>query len=184
LNLDTNLEMQIGNIYEVVVFQAERHTNDSNYWLTLTNFLAGKSNCTSVCGDGVVTPDEACDLGKDNNTGKYGGCNADCTLAPYCGDGKVDSSEQCDDGVNTSLYGGCAPGCVLGPKCGDGQVQSPYEECDDGTNAGGYGKCAANCHYGPRCGDGVTQSPLEQCDDGLQNGQGSCTAACTTRVLY
>ena len=62
---DIDFGLDLGNIYETVVFQAERHTFESNYWLTLTNFTAGRSTCTPVCGDGVVTPDEACDLGED-----------------------------------------------------------------------------------------------------------------------
>ena len=177
---DTDFAMQVGNIYEAVVFQAERNPRDSNYWLTLTNFLSGKSQCTPFCGDAFVTPDEACDLGTANNTGGEGGCNPDCTLAAYCGDGHVDPEEACDDGSNTSLYGGCAPGCVLGPTCGDGMVQAPFEECDDGTNPGGYGQCDPDCHYGPRCGDGVADDGFEECDDGPGNGKdGLCRGNCT-----
>jgi fibro-slime domain-containing protein len=177
---DIDFAMTIGNIYETVVFQAERNPGDSNYWLTLTNFLAGKSQCTPVCGDGFVTANEACDLGAENNTGDQGGCNPDCTLAAYCGDAQVDTGEDCDDGSNTSLYGGCAPGCVLGPSCGDGIVQAPFEECDDSVNAGGYDGCNPDCQYGPRCGDGVIDDGHEQCDDGPTNGKdGLCRGDCT-----
>jgi fibro-slime domain-containing protein len=181
----TDFTLTVGNIYEVVVLQAERHTGESNYWLTLSNFLSGRSLCSPVCGDGVVTPNEACDLGTANNTGAHGGCKADCTLAPFCGDGQVDANfgEQCDDGVNTSLYGGCAPGCVRGPSCGDGIVQAPFEDCDDGKNDGGYKECAPQCHYGDRCGDGVIQAPYEECDDGKSNGNGSCQVDCKVGVL-
>lgn len=177
---DIDFAMQAGNIYETVVFQAERHPGESNYRLTLSNFLAGQSTCTPACGDAVVTPDEACDLGAAENTGAHGGCNPDCTLAPFCGDARVDTAlgEQCDDGVNASLYGGCAPGCVLGPSCGDGKVQSPFEQCDDGVNDGGYRECAPNCRYGERCGDGVVQTPMEQCDEGADNGTGQCRVDC------
>jgi len=182
---DVDFAMQLGSIYEAVVFQAERHPSASNYWLTLTNFLAQRSICAPVCGDGAVTPDEACDLGRDNNTGAHGGCNPDCTLAPFCGDGVVqsDAGEECDDGVNTSLYGGCAPGCVRGPSCGDGLVQAPYEQCDDSVNDGGYAECAPGCRYGERCGDGMVQSPMEECDEGPDNGFGKCRSDCTLVVL-
>lgn len=184
---DIDFGLVVGNIYEVVVFQAERHTTESNYWLTLTNFLASETTCKPVCGDGVQTPDEACDLGKENNTGEHGGCNADCTLAPYCGDGVTDNDfgEQCDDGVNTSLYGGCAPGCVFGPYCGDGSVQTPYEQCDDGTdaNTGAYGKCTPDCKYAPRCGDGKIDAPQEECDDGDRNGDTTCREDCRLKQV-
>lgn len=181
---DIDFGMTLGNVYEVVVFQAERHTRDSNYWLTLTNFLAGESTCVPECGDGIVTANEACDLGAALNTGAHGGCNPDCTLAPFCGDGHIDAEmgEECDDGVNASLYGGCAPGCVLGPICGDGVVQAPFEQCDDGENLGGYGECAPGCVYGPRCGDGVRNEPEEQCDNGPENGHSDCLVNCTLDI--
>lgn len=180
---DFDFQMATGSVYEAVVFQAERHTSGSNYWLTLTDFLAVSSLCSPVCGDAIVTPNEACDLGAEQNTGAHGGCNPDCTLAPYCGDAKVDGElgEECDDGVNSSLYGGCAPGCVLGPSCGDGLVQADYEECDDGANLGGYEECAPGCVHGPRCGDGV-RDPEEECDDGAMNGTTLCSPDCKTSL--
>jgi fibro-slime domain-containing protein len=183
---DIDFVMSVGSIYEVVVFHAERHPGESNYFLTLANFLAGQTECAPRCGDGVQTPDEACDLGEASNTGSHGGCNADCSLAPYCGDGVVaaDFGEACDDGVNISLYGGCAPGCVLGPFCGDGAVQADFEQCDDGENDGGYLECGENCGYAERCGDGVVQADFEQCDDGAENGPGGpCLGNCSIAVV-
>ena len=92
-----NLGLTKGSVYEIDVFQAERHTSASNYQLTLNNFSGTKSQCKGACGDGVVTPPEKCDLGAAMNTGAYGGCKADCTLAPYCGDGMVTTPpEECD----------------------------------------------------------------------------------------
>ena len=66
-----------GGIYEAVVFQAERHTSQSSYKLTLTNFLTERSECSGVCGNGVLTPGEQCD---DGNQVDGDGCAADCTL--------------------------------------------------------------------------------------------------------
>ncbi len=154
-----DFKLALGSVYEVVVLQAERWCCGSNYMLTLANFLAGKSVCTPICGDGVLTGNEACDLGTENginlNTGAYGGCIPDCQLAPFCGDGVVQSQygEQCDDGSNATPYGsqsGCARGCVLPPRCGDGEVDTAFGEvCDNGSgnaaNAHGSGSCTTSC---------------------------------------
>ncbi|HTA21845.1 MAG TPA: DUF4215 domain-containing protein, partial [Polyangia bacterium] len=180
-----DLGMTIGNVYEIVVFQAERHTSASNYQLTLSKFSGVRSTCGPVCGDGIVTAGEACDLGTANNTGAYGTCNANCTLPPGCGDGMVNGTEQCDDGVNLSAYGGsskqCGPGCVFAPYCGDGEIDGTHDEqCDDGANNGkGYGFCTTACQLGPRCGDGVITN-TETCDDGANNGNSTskCAANC------
>lgn len=54
------------------------------------------ANCTfSTCGDSVVNvaSGEVCDDG--SNDGRYGGCNSDCTLAPYCG-GET-AKDACND---------------------------------------------------------------------------------------
>jgi cysteine-rich repeat protein len=61
-----------------------------------------------MCGDGIVTPDEACDDGK--NDGSYGGCNPDCSRAAACGDGHKDEGEGCDDG-NFKNHDGCSAVC-------------------------------------------------------------------------
>ena len=136
-----------GGIYEAAVFQAERQTTGSNYRLELQNFFAGRSECESMCGDGVVTRDELCDDGPGMNTGEYGRCGADCrSRGPYCGDGETQSEhEQCDEGVddNDGRYGGCNPDCTLGPRCGDG-VRQGSEECDAGEMNGGP-SCTTEC---------------------------------------
>jgi fibro-slime domain-containing protein len=189
-----DFKLAIGSVYEAVVFQAERWCCGSNYMLTLANFLAGKSTCTPTCGDGVLTGNEACDLGKDAsgaslNTGAYGGCTPDCQLSPFCGDGILQTQygEQCDDGSNSTPYGnqsGCARGCVIAPYCGDGKLDVNYgETCDLGTSnsssAYGVAGCTNTCQTAPFCGDGFLD-PREQCDDGQNNGgpTSTCDATC------
>jgi fibro-slime domain-containing protein len=176
-----DLALVRGNVYEIVVFQAERHTFDSNYKLTLANFGGQKSACKTVCGDGILSRDEACDLGSAGNTGAYGTCNADCTLPPGCGDGVVNGQEQCDDGVNAATYAGtnkiCGAGCVWAGFCGDGTKNGP-EPCDQGAAndaaAYGAGKCTTACTAAPYCGDGVVQPGYgEECDGGP-----NCNTAC------
>jgi len=142
-----NLGLTLDGIYEAVVFQAERHLTQSNYRLTLSGFNRAPSQCTSVCGDGIVSSVEACDDGV--NDGSYGGCTPECQFAPYCGDAIVQTEEGeiCDDGLN---LGGdasaCAPGCQdTGSSCGDGVLQpSNGEQCDDGNTVAGDG-CSATC---------------------------------------
>lgn len=171
--------LEVGSIYEIVTFQAERHTTRSNYRLTLSGFDNAISECVSVCGDGIKTPDEACDDGI--NDGEYGHCTETCGFGPRCGDGEVQEDfEECDDGVNLSPYDGCAPGCQLGSSCGDGVVDSAFgEDCDDGDNDGGYGECDQGCVLGPYCGDGQRDAPEEECDDGNSSNADDCRVDCT-----
>ncbi len=105
------LGLTLGSIYEISVFQAERYTDKSEYQLTLRGFERARSSCASVCGDKIVTADEACDDGK--NDGSYGSCTADSqNFGPHCGDGIAQSAqgEQCDDG-NRDASDGCDNGC-------------------------------------------------------------------------
>jgi fibro-slime domain-containing protein len=140
----TNLGLTIGGTYEVVVFQAERHTTASSYKLTLKGFNAAISTCADVCGDGITSSNEVCDDGV--NMGGYGSCQPGCLgFGPRCGDGVVQMpQEQCDDGVNAGGYNHCLPTCQLGPRCGDGVLQAG-EECDDG-NTVDNDACSNTCH--------------------------------------
>jgi fibro-slime domain-containing protein len=140
-------QLAAGNIYEIAVFQAERHITRSSYKLTLAQFGLTRTVCTPTCGDAVINGDEICDDGVNN--GSYGGCMPGClALGPYCGDGQVSfGHEDCDDGTNLSTYGadGCGPGCRVVPRCGDGNVDSQFGEgCDDGNTVSGDG-CSTTC---------------------------------------
>jgi len=166
--------LQDGNIYEIAVFQAERNQCASNYRLTLDGFVPSTSVCTSQCGDGIVASNEECDDGV--NSGAFGTCNPNCTLAAFCGDGDVnpEGGEACDDGPAFVVYGGtepaCAVNCRIAPFCGDGNTDGSFgEACDDGVNNGDRDTCNPDCTPAPFCGDGFATSP-EQCDDGAANG--------------
>ena len=184
----SSLGLESGKIYEIALFHAERRTADSNFNLTLGGFVRARSDCHSVCGDGIRSGTESCDDGK--NDGSYGSCTPDCRAAAFCGDGKVEKGrEACDDGVNLSTYGAdrkpaCAPGCKLSAYCGDGRVDGfAGEECDGGEEFGGYGQCGRDCRPGPRCGDGIVQADAgEECDDRNLIGGDGCTKACKSEV--
>lgn len=85
-----------GQVYEVRVFHAERKVEGSSFKLTLSGFTTSPSDCTPICGDGIVTLGEECDDG--DNDGGYEQCDAGCVLGPRCGDGIVQDGEDCDDG--------------------------------------------------------------------------------------
>lgn len=145
--------LEVGHVYEVAVFHAERHTTQSNFRLTLSGFVTQTSECNPVCGDGIVTAFEVCDDGAKNNTGGFGECNEDCLgVGPYCGDGIVDPEhEECDLGeLNVGSYDGCSADCTLGPYCGDGVKDVPHEECDAGDDNGEPdSSCFDNCTLVP-----------------------------------
>ncbi len=184
---DDRFSITKGNVYEIVVFQAERNESYSNYKLTLKNFILGRSTCTPICGDGVIQPGETCDDGAAENTGEYGHCNSTCSAKRFCGDGVKDAEELCDNGVNKDGYGDlgtgkCAPGCVAPPRCGDSIQQSPFgEQCDNGplNNDTLYNGCTMQCRLGPSCGDGVLQTAAgEVCDAGSKNGGYGAVSGC------
>jgi fibro-slime domain-containing protein len=95
-----------GNVYKIVVFQAERKRDGSSFRLTLSGFEAAPSECTAVCGDSILSFGEECDDG--TNDGGYNECDMGCKLGAFCGDNVVQAEEQCDDGPGGSAT--CA-GC-------------------------------------------------------------------------
>jgi fibro-slime domain-containing protein len=84
------------NVYEMRVFHAERKVEGSSFKLTLSGFNTNRSECTPICGDGIVTLGEECDDGV--NDGGYEECDPGCVLGPRCGDRIVQEGEDCDDG--------------------------------------------------------------------------------------
>jgi len=99
INTAPGLNLQDGEIYDIMVFHAERQTFASTYKLTLSGFGTARSECVPTCGDGIISIGEECDDGTELNVGGYGQCNPDCTLGEYCGDGILQEEyEDCDDG--------------------------------------------------------------------------------------
>ncbi len=162
------------------------------------NLNEGGSNntCTTDCpapancGDGSLTPDEACD---DGNKDDGDGCSANClVLEPgytcptpgeeckayaRCGDGLFSPPEQCDDGNNVS-GDGCSKTChvEVGFKCtedspstcsatvcGDGKIEGA-EGCDVSGNKVPFDGCSAQCLKEPDCS---ADSCISACGDGM-----------------
>jgi cysteine-rich repeat protein len=69
--------------------------------------LVAPRTTRAACGDGVVDPGEACDLGIGNDDA--GVCTTACRQAT-CGDGSTSRLEGCDDG-NTIDGDGCSASC-------------------------------------------------------------------------
>jgi cysteine-rich repeat protein len=166
-NTDGRFGLAKGEVYEIVLFHAERNPTGSNFRLTLDGFLAPRSTCATTCGDGIRAGNEVCDTDSELSSG-YNVCLASCTIN-FCGDGTTQGPDETCDSPNKVTYqqaaGGCGFDCRPAPYCGDGIVQAfAGEVCDDGVNSGGYGSCATNCRgFGGYCGDGV-QNGTEQCD--------------------
>ncbi|HEY0463804.1 MAG TPA: DUF4215 domain-containing protein [Polyangiaceae bacterium] len=103
----TKFGLTAGNVYKIVVFQAERKRFGSSFKLTLSGFEATPSDCSAVCGDGILSFGEECDDGV--NDGGYGECDVGCKLGPFCGDGVVQEPEEaCDLGPGGGIQ---CPGC-------------------------------------------------------------------------
>jgi fibro-slime domain-containing protein len=106
----TRFGLTDGAVYEIRVFHAERKIDGSSFKLTLSGFDATPSDCTPICGDGIVTAGEECDDGQ--NDGGYEECFAGCVLGDSCGDGVVQADEDCDDG-NRIDGDGCGSSCRI-----------------------------------------------------------------------
>ncbi|CAI2384187.1 unnamed protein product [Moneuplotes crassus] len=116
------------------------------------------NSCTEICGDGIVTPSEACD---DANTSDNDGCSANCQAIEYnhiCVYNSGIPKHECQScgifGYQNDAKDSCIP-CSRGFRhvpsnpnacteyCGDG-IQTSGEVCDDGNAINGDG-CSGDC---------------------------------------
>ena len=71
------LGLEVGRVYEVALFHAERRGCGSNFRLDLRGFDRAPSVCEEMCGDGIRTRSEECDDGNEVNDD---GCTNECEL--------------------------------------------------------------------------------------------------------
>jgi cysteine-rich repeat protein len=142
--------------------------------------LACAADCTldtdrcnpAKCGDGLVGPDEKCDVGGIDGAPPPGfadetcqtrgfpaggtlACTGDCSAivtVPHCATSTAVACLRASDCPNDEA---CVAGCV---QCGNGFVDAG-EECDEGSaNGSGPNRCRDDCRA-PRCGDGTLDFP-------------------------
>ena len=144
-----NLGLEIGKVYEIVVFQAERHTSASNYTLTLSNFTGTRSSVLAQVrrhdrhgGRGVRSRHRQRTRGRLRHLQRQLLAGARLRRRHA----RTAPSSATMASTSTSYGGSCdrssaAPGCVWAPYCGDQKVDGSHgEACDDGVNNGkGYG---------------------------------------------
>lgn len=133
------------------------------------------NSCTvpTFCGDGTLTPGEACDYSVCDLHPASDSCEQQrATLAQACTNigqiGNASCTYECN--ISTSTCG----------RCGDGRTEPP-EECDDG-NSEDTDDCTNACK-GPICGDGIVWKNHEKCDDGNTNNFDACMNDCTLQVV-
>jgi hypothetical protein len=178
----------------------------------ITDFLGGDgccpqggdatvdSDCTEVCGNGVVEPSEQCDTGI--GAGQTGACpqtTADCDDSDPCTTDSLESAgtcqAHCDHETVTALQDGdgCCPAggssltdddCPVA--CGNGVVEAG-ETCDSGISSGSPGACptAADCDDQLSCtidsvvNDGTCQAECDhQAITACTGGDGCCPSGC------
>lgn len=131
---------------------------------------SSSSTGSSVCGDGVRTPDEECDDGNDVETDDCVGC-----AHAVCGDGAVwVGHEECDDGADNGAGQPCHGACKINV-CGDGDL-APDQPCDD-ANTDDTDACTGTCQPAT-CGDGFVWAGKETCDDGNAADGDGCDSDC------
>lgn len=145
----------------------------------------------TICGDGILSEDEACD---DGNTLDSDGCSGDCqevaeqyscippgalchriascgdgvlALPELCDDGNIDPGDGCSDLCQTEIGYACSgePSSCDATECGNLEVNGA-ESCDDGNDIP-FDGCSPSCQLEPNCSEGKCVS---ECGDGLLLG--------------
>lgn len=141
------------------------------------------SDCTNICGDGVIAPNELC----DSNCPTTCGSPTACSSVELVGD-PTRCSAQCVERAIEICQGGdgcCPPSCDAnhdadcGASCGNGTLE-PGESCD--------ADCPTSCDDGVACTRDLRAGAPETCNVVCLHeevrvcvgGDGCCPAGCTS----
>ncbi|MFH1437113.1 MAG: hypothetical protein ABIJ56_15505 [Pseudomonadota bacterium] len=135
----------------------------------------GDPACPTECGDGVLTIDEECEPGEDEDACTADEvCNAGCECEAFCGNGTYESDlEECEPGEDESECTAdevCNNACECEAACGNGTYESDLEECEPGEDESECVEsefCNAGCECEVFCGNGTFESDLEDCEPGV-----------------
>ena len=182
-NANAHFGLTTGNVYEIVVFQAERQKTLVVVQADAERVRTARSaSCAPTCGDRVVTAGEQCDNGTAMNLGGYNQCTAQCRLGPYLRRRQW-STPPTRPATTAATTTPTAPPAAAAPVASSPPAAATCW-CRPNTarpattatgNTGAYGWCTTLCQRAGYCGDGMTQSPQESCDDGANDGSyGTC----------
>lgn len=119
---------------------------------------ATDTDCSPVCGNGIVDPGETCDTMIASGTG---------ACPTTCSDGVACTSDVLVNAMTCTAA--CTFPAITMPANNDGC-------CPAGANANNDNNCT------PMCGNGVKEG-TEQCDDGNQNNTDACRNNCTSTIV-
>jgi hypothetical protein len=139
-------------------------SRNGNHGVVLERALLRDIGWRTLCGNGMIDPNEECDTGPANSDTTANACRTTCRRAA-CRDGVVDTGEICDPGASLSGDPTCTMTCTR-PVCGNG-MQEAAEECDSGmaNSDSARDACRTTCKKAS-CGDRVVDTG-EACDDAL-----------------
>ena len=158
---------------------------DGDGCCTLGCDATNDSDCTNICGDGVLSPNELC----DGNCPTSCGSPSACSLVELAGDPTRCSAQCIESSVELCTGGdGCCPSSCnsnedsdCGASCGNGALE-PGESCD--------GNCPTSCDDSNACTRDTLAGSPDTCNvvcvfDDIRvctPGDGCCPAGCTNAV--